>query len=61
MLAGPSLSTPIADSEEIVYYLAKSFPSIIPEEQEPQVSQYMKRLHGINYFSLTFNGKPAGR
>ncbi|KAH8887055.1 hypothetical protein GQ53DRAFT_331629 [Thozetella sp. PMI_491] len=56
VLAGGDLPAPIPDSEEILYFLAKLYPRMIPTEHEAQIRQLVKKLHQINYFSLSFTG-----
>ncbi|TEY74219.1 hypothetical protein BOTCAL_0075g00210 [Botryotinia calthae] len=58
VLTSPALSKPIADSLEITYWLAKLYPSLIPESYSAQISSFLERLHALNFFSLSFPGRP---
>ena len=52
------LDAPIADSLKITYFLASRFPKLIPSEKEEEIRQYLADLHALNYFSLSFPGRP---
>lgn len=49
---------PIPDSVDITYFFAAHHPSLIPKDQEKEVKRLLHNLHEINFFSLTFTGKP---
>lgn len=49
---------PIPDSVDISYVFASRYPSLLPEGKEGEVGRLVRALHGINFFSLTFAGKP---
>ncbi|KAK5033476.1 hypothetical protein LTS07_003780 [Exophiala sideris] len=51
------LDRPIADSLEITYWLAEKYPQLIPAEHKDEIRQYLKDLHALNYFSLSFPGR----
>ncbi|KIV86884.1 hypothetical protein PV11_02466 [Exophiala sideris] len=51
------LDRPIADSLEITYWLAARYSQLIPAEHEHEIRQYLKDLHALNYFSLSFPGR----
>ena len=48
----------IPDSLKITLYLAKYYPAMMPESHHDEISALLSDLHGINYYSLTFTGKP---
>jgi hypothetical protein len=54
----PILPKPIADSLEITFYLSKFYPPLLPASHEEQMATLLKDLHGLNYFSLSFPGRP---
>ena len=49
---------PIPDSVDITYFFASRYPSLVPKEHERDVKKLLADLHDINFFSLTFTGKP---
>lgn len=49
---------PIPDSVDITYFIAERYPSLIPKEHEEEIKRLISKLHEINFFSLTFAGKP---
>lgn len=49
---------PIPDSVDITIFMANSYSSLIPKEHEKEVKRLIYALHDINFFSLTFAGKP---
>ncbi|KAF2171452.1 hypothetical protein M409DRAFT_18569 [Zasmidium cellare ATCC 36951] len=49
---------PLPDSVAITKYLAKSYPSMIPEPHKEKISQLLHDLHRISFFGFTFAGKP---
>ncbi|KAE9379703.1 hypothetical protein N431DRAFT_398147 [Stipitochalara longipes BDJ] len=53
------LIKPIPDSLDITYYIAKQYPSLIPEDKKDQIIELLQELHNINYFSLSFGSRPA--
>ncbi|KAK3941168.1 hypothetical protein QBC46DRAFT_383393 [Diplogelasinospora grovesii] len=51
-------SAPMADSKAITYHLAELYPNLqMPDT--PSARELFERLHAINYFSLSFSGKPS--
>lgn len=62
VLSGPRsskvLETPISESVDITYFLAKHFPSLCPPHLSKQIRRLLAELHDINYFSLTYTHKP---
>ncbi|KAI1614873.1 hypothetical protein EDD37DRAFT_404837 [Exophiala viscosa] len=52
------LDRPIADSVEMTLWLAARYPQLIPAVHEGEIRQYLKDLHALNYFSLSFPGRP---
>ncbi|KAK4506402.1 hypothetical protein PRZ48_000132 [Zasmidium cellare] len=50
--------SPLPDSVAITKYLAKSYPSMIPEPHAKEIAQLIHDLHGISFFGFTFAGKP---
>jgi glutathione S-transferase len=47
--------TTIPDSLKITLFMAQFYPSMIPNKE---VEALLRELHAINYYSLTFTGKP---
>jgi glutathione S-transferase len=58
VLASIDGKTAIPDSLDITKFLSKSYPGLIPLSKYEEVLDMLKRLHTINFFSLTFAGKP---
>ncbi|KUL87831.1 hypothetical protein ZTR_03134 [Talaromyces verruculosus] len=52
------LSAPMPDSLAITMFLADRYPSLIPPTHGEQIHQLLNDLHSINYFSLSFPGRP---
>lgn len=57
MLASTHLDKPIRDSLEITHFLAQQYPSLIPGKHKPEITQLLRELHALNYFSLSFPGR----
>ncbi|KIV90010.1 hypothetical protein PV10_07360 [Exophiala mesophila] len=55
--AGKS-EAPIVDSLVITNWLAEKYPDLIPKEHEAEIQQFLIDLHALNYFSLSFPGRP---
>lgn len=49
----------LPDSLEITKYFAQSYPDLMPEPYKEKIISLLQELHGINFFSLTFTGKPG--
>lgn len=49
---------PIPDSLDITFAVADRYPSLLPDENREETTRLIRDLHGINFFSLTFAGKP---
>lgn len=52
------LTTHIADSLEITWYIAERYPSLVPAEHKEEINRLMRELHAVNYFSLSLGEKP---
>jgi glutathione S-transferase len=52
------LATPIAGSLQITFHLADRYPGLIPANRKEEIGRLLRDLHALNYFSLTFAGKP---
>jgi hypothetical protein len=52
------LSAPMPDSLAITMFLADRYPSLIPPTHGEEIRQLLNDLHSINYFSLSFPGRP---
>jgi hypothetical protein len=52
------LATPIADSMEITWYIVGRYPSLAPTEHEEDIGRLLRDLHALNYFNISFKGKP---
>lgn len=48
----------IPDSVDITYFFADRYPSLLPSDNSENLRRLMSDLHAINFFSLTFTGKP---
>lgn len=48
----------MVDSLVITNWLAEKYPDLIPNEHEAQIRQFLIDLHALNYFSLSFPGRP---
>lgn len=60
VLANPDkLAKPLADSQDISLYIAEHFPRLQPPELRDDIIKGLTRLHQLNYFTLSFTGKPA--
>jgi glutathione S-transferase len=55
-LTGSALQEPIADSLLITKYLGEGFPSLAPEQHKAKMVELLDRLHGLNYYSLSYSG-----
>ena len=53
--------TTIPDSMEITKFLSKVYPDLIPSSKREEILDMLRRLHTINFFSLTFAGKPESQ
>ena len=49
---------PITDSLEMTLYMASRYPYLIPSQYEKEIQQSLTDLHALNYFSLSFPGRP---
>lgn len=47
---------PIADSLYITEYLASEYPSLCPTEHKTAIVEGLHKLHGLNYYSLSYAG-----
>lgn len=56
--SGIAPSEPMPDSMAITYFLASRYPSLLPEPHENEIKTRLEELHHVNFFSLTFTGKP---
>ena len=52
------LAKPIADSLDITWYVADRYPSLVPANHKDEIDRFLRDLHALNYFSLSFEGKP---
>lgn len=52
------LATPIADSMKMTIYMATLYPDLIPHERQEEIKALLTELHALNYFSLSFPGRP---
>ena len=57
MLASTALEKPITDSLDITHFLADRYPSLIPTSHKKQITDLLRDLHAINYFSLSFSDR----
>jgi glutathione S-transferase len=49
----------ISDSVDITWLFADYFPGLLPKEHEGEIKRLVTELHAkVNFFSLTFEGKP---
>ena len=51
-------TTIIPDSVEITKYLSESYPALIPSSHQKEIHALLEKLHSINFFALTYAGKP---
>lgn len=58
VIAPLTSSKTIPDSLEITKYLGKYYPSLIPDSERDKITQLLEELHSINFFALTFTGRP---
>lgn len=50
---------PIPDSVDITWFIASRYPGLLPKEHETEIRRLVSTMHEkINFFSLTFAGKP---
>lgn len=60
MLTHPVLlSKPMPESLDITYYIAKQYPSLLPDSRVDQIVELLNELHDINFFALTFGSTPV--
>ena len=38
--------------------LASKYPELLPTDHDSEIRQYLTDLHALNYFSLSFPGRP---
>jgi hypothetical protein len=57
-LAPLSAAKTIPDSLQITLFLSQYYPRMIPASRNDEVATLLAELHAINYYSLTFSGKP---
>lgn len=57
VLVSDALENPITDSLQITHFLAARYPSLIPASHRAQITELLRDLHAINYFSLSFPGR----
>jgi hypothetical protein len=43
---------------KITEYILERYPRLIPTAYKDETDRYLHQLHDINYFSLSFSGKP---
>lgn len=53
-----ALPKPIQDSLDITLYIAERYPDLMPQSHKDEIIHLLQELHSINYFSLSFSGKP---
>ncbi|KAJ5149555.1 hypothetical protein N7448_001133 [Penicillium atrosanguineum] len=59
VLANPAvLRKPLAESQDITLYIAEHYPRLLPLALRNEIIQRLSDLHTINYFSLSFTGRP---
>ncbi|KAK2685464.1 hypothetical protein QWA68_015698 [Fusarium oxysporum] len=58
VLASSSMPENVNDSLDITHLIAKSYPSLIPETHSEDITRLLFKLHDMNYFSLSFPGRP---
>jgi hypothetical protein len=49
----------MADSLKITFYMGSKYPDLIPDAHAANIRQFLIDLHGLNYFSLSFPGRPG--
>ncbi len=49
----------MADSLRITFYMASRYPELLPDPHAAEIRQFLTDLHALNYFSLSFPGRPA--
>lgn len=53
-------ASPMADTLEITYRFADSYPDLLPAAHEEEIKSLLHEMHQISFFSLTFAGRPEG-
>ena len=48
----------IPDSLEITKYMSQLYPALMPSSRRSEIYTLLQRLHSINFFALTYAGKP---
>lgn len=61
VLAAVDGKTVVPDSLEITKFLSITYPNLIPTSNREEILDMLKRLHAINFFSLTYAGKPQSQ
>ncbi len=51
----------VPDSLDITKYLSEFYPSLIPSSHQSEIYALLERLHSINFFALTYAGKPESQ
>lgn len=58
VLGLPAPAKPMPESLDITYYFAQRYPDLLPSAHEHEIKHLLSKLHDINFYSLTFTGKP---
>ncbi|EMC95910.1 hypothetical protein BAUCODRAFT_34669 [Baudoinia panamericana UAMH 10762] len=57
-LASKALPKPMAESLDMTLYIAEHYPALIPEAHHRETTAWLRELHGLNYFALSFGDRP---
>ena len=49
---------PLPDSLNITFFMASIYPSLLPTAHDGQIKYWLKELHTLNFFSLSFAAMP---
>lgn len=49
----------IPDSLKMTFHMTSNYPELMPAAHEKQIRQLLIDLHALNYFSLSFPGRPG--
>lgn len=61
VLASMDGETIVPDSLEITKFLSRFYPDLMPASNRDEILDMLTRLHAINFFSLTYGGKPQSQ
>jgi len=53
-----AFSFPLAQTSAISIYIAERHPRLLPEDHAAEIKRLVKKMHELNFFTLSFRGSP---